>query len=266
MVGKAASTTRKRVQVAGVSTTFLDAGCGRAIVALHGIPTSSALFEPLLPHLAGYRLIAPDLIGQGGTETPVGARLDYAAYQEHLAAFLATVAPDEFDLIVHDLGGVLGLEWAADHPRRVRRIIVLSTGVTWSFRVGFLLHAANLLFGTALLRLGLPWTLKGHGKLEPSLVDTWVAPWTRRRLLRGLDLFAPAHLARLRAKLGHIQAPVLLIWGREDDVFPLSFARGIVERLPQSKLVIVPRCGHWSPLDAGEDVARYILEFLAAAR
>lgn len=254
---------RERVSIDGVSTAFLDAGRGATIVALHGVPTSSALFEPLLPHLGGYRLLAPDLLGQGGTESPANGPLDYAAYHAHLDAFLATVAPREFCLLVHDLGGVLGLEWAADHPERVRSLIVLSTTVTWSLRVE-VLFGANLLFGRPLVRLAMPAALKRPRALAPSLVETWAAPWTRRRALQGLDLFARAHLTRLRAKLARLDLPSLLIWGENDDVFPLSSARAIAGRLSQSTLVTIPRCGHWSTLDAPEEVARHINDFLSS--
>jgi pimeloyl-ACP methyl ester carboxylesterase len=247
----------------GIATAFLDAGVGDTIVALHGVPTSSALFEPLLPHLHGYRLLAPDILGQGDTQAPSGGPLDYSACKAQIDSFLAAVPPRELHLMVHDLGGIIGLEWAADHPERVRSVVVLSTTVTWSFRVSVIL-AANLLFGRRLLRRAMPATLKRPAQLAPSLIDKWAAPWTRRRLLRGMDLFAAEHLARLRLKLQSIRAPVLLIWGEEDDIFPLSHARRITERIPQAKLVTIPRCGHWSPLDATEEVARYVVEFLNA--
>lgn len=236
-------------------------GSGATIVALHGVPTSSALYEPLIPLLNGYRLIVPDLLGQGDTETPVTGSLAFAAYKDHLDSFLATVAPREFCLVVHDLGGILGLEWAADHPERVRGIVILSTTVTWSPRID-LIQAANVLFGRSLLRYGMRWTLKGSRQLDESIIQKWIEPWTRRRMLRGLDLFRPAHLRRLRAKLRNIHAPVLLIWGRADDVFPPSHARRIIEGLPHAALVTIPRCGHWSVLDATEEVSRHIVDFL----
>jgi pimeloyl-ACP methyl ester carboxylesterase len=256
---------RERVSLDGVATAFLDAGVGDAVVALHGVPTSSALFEPLLPHLRGYRLLAPDIIGQGDTATPATGPLDYLACKAHVDSFLAIVPPRELHLIVHDLGGIIGLEWAADHPQRVRSVVILSTTVTWSLRVGVIL-AANLLFGRALLRAAMPATLKGTTQLAPSLVERWTAPWTRRRLLRGMDLFAARHLARLRFKLHNIRVPVLLIWGEDDDIFPLSSARQIAELIPQARLATIPRCGHWSPLDATEEVARYVVEFLDSTR
>jgi haloalkane dehalogenase len=254
---------RKQVSVAGVSTTFLDVGSGSTTVALHGVPTSSVLFEPLIPGLSGYRLIAPDLLGQGDTETPVTGSLSYAAYKNHLDAFLAAVSPGDFWLLVHDLGGILGLEWAADHPARVRGIVVLSTTVTWSVRVD-LIQAANLLCGRAILPFGMRRTLKSSRKIDRSIIRTWAQPWTRRRLLRGLDLFGVTHLDRVRAKLGTIQAPVLLIWGVDDDIFPTSHANRIIQRIPHASLLTVPHCGHWSTLDAPEQVASHIVDFMQA--
>jgi haloalkane dehalogenase len=256
---------RERLSLGGAATAFLDAGAGDAVVALHGVPTSSALFEPLLPYLRGYRLLAPDMLGQGDTTASAEGPLDYSACKAQIDSFLEIVPPREIHLIVHDLGGIIGLEWAADHPERVRSVVVLSTTVTWSFRVGVIL-AANLLLGRGLLRRAMPATLKRPVRLAPALLDKWAAPWTRRRLLRGLDLFAEEHLARLRFKLPSIRAPVSLIWGENDDIFPVSHARQITERIPQAKLVTIPRCGHWSPLDATEEVARYVVEFLTATR
>ena len=256
------SAIRKTASIKGISTAFLDQGSGEAIVACHGIPTSSALFEPLLPSLSDYRLIAPDLLGQGDTEVPARGSLGYAAYAEHLFAFLEAVPPPTFHLVVHDFGGVLGLEWASSHVERVKTLVVLSTTVTWSLRVGGLIYVANLIFGTAFVRWGMRTTLRRRKTLEPSLVESWVRPWSRRRLLRGLDHFAPSHLRRVRSKLQNLRMPVLLIWGDQDNVFPLACASSIVKALPQAKLVSVPQCGHWSPLDAPEEIAQHIVTFL----
>ena len=254
-------TNREQVSVEGISTTFLAAGTGPTIVALHGVPTSSALFEPLLPHLRGHRLIAPDLIGHGGTAVPPHGPLDHRAYKAHLDSFLAAVPPREFCLLVHDLGGVLGLEWAAEHPERVRRLIVLSTTVTWSLRIEAVIYA-NLLFGRSFVRRAMPAALRREGRLAPKLAETWAAPWTRQRALDGRDLFGRVHLDRLRSKLARLDMPAVLIWGEDDNVFPLSSARALAAGLPHATIATIPRCGHWSVLDAPDEVARLVRQFL----
>jgi haloalkane dehalogenase len=256
--------TRKYIRLGNISTSFLDIGRGEAIVALHGIPTSSALFEPLLPFLNGYRLIAPDLLGQGHTEEPQAGSLGYEAYENHLRMFMETLPPEQFHLLIHDLGGVLGLEWASDNPGRVKAIIILSTTITGSLRVG-MLYVANLLFGKSLLRWGMPRTLKRPKALDPSLIEEWAKPWSRRRILLGADHFASHHLRRIRSKLESIGVPVLAIWGQEDDLFPISHARRILKALPQAQMVTIKGCGHWSVLDAPEEVAGHIVKFLSVS-
>lgn len=255
---------RQHVELNGIPTAYLDHGEGEPIVALHGIPTSSLLFAPLLPCLHHYRLIAPDLLGQGHTEVPPTGPLDYSAYADHLRAFLEVVPPTRFHLVVHDLGGVLGLDRATDHVERVQSLIILSTTLTESLRVGTLLYAANVVFGQSVLRWGMPSTLTRPQSLDPALKEEWIRPWSRRRILRGTDHFARHHLRRIRAKLDRLRMPILIVWGEQDNIFPLRHASNIIQALPQAQLRVIPQCGHWSPVDTPDDIAQSMVEFFQA--
>lgn len=257
--------TARQTIVDGLRTAYFDVGEGVPIIALHGIPTSSALFAPLIPHMAGYRLIAPDLLGQGQTEVPRSGRLDFAAYFRHLKAFLDDFAPPTFHLLVHDFGAVLGLAWAADHATRLQSIIVLSTTVTFSVRVAWL-YAANLVLGRAALRWLMPWTLKRERVVPPETLREWARPWTRQRLLRGIDHFSPRRLRHVRQRLVFLTRPVLLIWGEDDEVFPTSHADVLRRTLPQATFVTIPKCGHWAPLDAPHEVADLVRAFCSQSR
>jgi haloalkane dehalogenase len=256
---------RRFVNVAGVQTAYLDAGEGSdAVVALHGVPTSSELFEPLLPALAGFRLIAPDLVAQGQTAAPPGL-LGWSTYAHHLAAFLDAVAPHRFDLVVHDLGGLLGLDWAGRHPDRVRRLVVLSTTVTATFRWMALWTAMwgfELVAGAAGVRRAIVGLGKRPGAIPPDLAVRWSQPWTRGRVLRSLDLLAPWRLGAVAERLGSVRSPALLVWGERDEVFPPEYAAPIVAALPGAELRIVPGAGHWSMLDAPEVVGGHVASFL----
>jgi pimeloyl-ACP methyl ester carboxylesterase len=258
------SLARRFVDVAGVRTAYLDAGAGEPVVAIHGVPTSSELFEPLLPALGGLRLLAPDLVGQGETATPSGA-LGWDRYATHLAAFLAAVAPPRFDLVVHDLGGPLGLEWAIHHPGRVRRLVVLSTTVSASLRWAALwtaIWALELAGGAAGVRRAALALARRRGSIAPDLADRWARPWTRARVLRSLDLLAPWRLGAIRRGLAALDVPALVVWGDRDEVFPAESARPILDALPGAQLRIVPGAGHWSMLDAPEVVGANLAAFL----
>lgn len=147
------------------------------------------------------------------------------------------VPPEDFHFLVHDLGGVLGLEWAAEHVERVKSVTILSTTLTGSFRVGRALYMANLIVGPRFLRWGMRFTLR-RTQLETALLEEWVKPWSRRRILRGTDHFALHHLQRVHSQLQSIQVPVLVIWGKQDNIFPLLHASHIVRMFPNAKTVL----------------------------
>lgn len=260
---------RRFVHVGGVRTAYLDVGAGEPVVALHGIPTSSELFDPLLPALAGLRVIAPDLLGQGETAVPSRGRLGHAEYSAHLAAFLDVVAPPTFHLVVHDFGGVLGLEWAAAHPERLRTLVVLSTTASFTLRWAVLVklrRMKNLLGGapTILKRiLDIP---KQPDAIDAALAGRWARPWTRRRALRGRDHYARRHLRGVKQGLARINAPALILWGDRDEVFPRRYAKRIRKRLSNAELNVIEGGGHWLPLDAPWRAGEEIAEFIRRAR
>jgi haloalkane dehalogenase len=256
----------RRQQIGGLNTCWLDVGTGEMIVALHGIPTSSTLFQPLVAYLTDYRLVAPDLLGQGQTETPSLGKLVFSAYMRHLSQFLETVADPQVHLVVHDFGGLLGIRWACEHPQRIKSLVILSTLHSWDVRWFFtccLVYGGNLVMGQSFDQWALNASLKAaHGRFK-ELMQNWSRPWTRRRILRGFDHFAPDHARKNRLALAELRAPTLIVWGENDVVFPIFQAKRFSTTVPHAKLVTIPGCGHWSPIDAPERVGQAIADFLA---
>ncbi len=133
---------RKRRQPIGdgLSLAYLEEGDGPTVVLLHGNPTSSYLWRHTIPPLvaAGYRCVAPDLLGMGDSDRladPGPGSYRFAAHAEALDAFLAAQVPAEgAALVLHDWGSGLGFDWARRHPDQVRAIAyteAIVTPVTW---------------------------------------------------------------------------------------------------------------------------------------
>ena len=252
---------RKSEIAAGVETAYLDVGSGPALVALHGMRTSSQLFVPLLPHLDGYRLIAPDLLGHGRTRAPEAGRMDHAAYAQHLREFLDLVPPRSFHLMVHGLGGLLGLAWATMRPERVESLTILSTagaGSGWRSVKSVAMHGWNLIAGRSAVRVA-----GGFGPGVPDeIVREWIEPWTRRRVLRGVNHFGRDHVKAAMEGLGSLRLPALVVWGGKDRVFPKRHAEHIRATLPHARWIELPNAGHYTPLDAPEELAREVVAFI----
>ena len=117
--------------VEGVRTFVRDQGEGEAVLCVHGVPVSSYVWRRLLPELAarGLRGVAPDLLGLGLTGRPARADYSWTGLGAHLAATVDALGLDRLHLVVHDIGGPVGLEAAARLGDRVASVTLLDTVV-----------------------------------------------------------------------------------------------------------------------------------------
>jgi pimeloyl-ACP methyl ester carboxylesterase len=139
-----ATTTYRRIPVDGVDIFYREAGVSSAptIVLLHGFPSSSREFDPLIPLLATrYHVVAPDFPGFGQSEAPPPS--SYAYTFDHLAAtttrFLEQLGIERYSLYLHDYGGPVGFRMMQLHPERLRALIIQNAnayqeglGVKWA--------------------------------------------------------------------------------------------------------------------------------------
>jgi pimeloyl-ACP methyl ester carboxylesterase len=123
------STTYKTIAVNGLNIFYREAGPsnGPAILLLHGFPSSSRMFDTLMPLLADrYHLIAPDYPGFGNSEAPSPEKFAYTfdAIADIVDKFTQAIHLDRYALYVQDYGGPVGYKLAVAHPERVTGLIV----------------------------------------------------------------------------------------------------------------------------------------------
>ena len=111
---------------------YLDEGAGDVIFCLHGQPSWSYLYRKMIPIFvdAGYRVIAPDMIGFGRSDKPT-EREDYT-YANHVAwirELIENLELNNITLVCQDWGGLIGLRVAAENPDRFARIVAANTGL-----------------------------------------------------------------------------------------------------------------------------------------
>src|SRR3954469_12855362 len=119
----------RRIQIDGVSIFFREAGPKDAptLLLLHGLPSSSRMFEPLFARLsADYHLIAPDYPGFGHSDWPDPKTFAYTFdhYAEIIGHFTEALGLGHYTLYMQDYGGPVGFRMALEHPDRVDAVIV----------------------------------------------------------------------------------------------------------------------------------------------
>ena len=283
-------TTYNTVKVKGLDIFYREAGPKDAptILLLHGFPTSSHMFRNLIPALADrFHLVAPDYPGFGYSSMPGVREFEYTF--DNLAtvidAFTSELKLTKYVLYVQDYGAPVGYRLAVKHPERVQGLIVQNgnaydEGIAnafwdplrayWKDRTPA--NAAPLL--KALEVDGTRWQYT-HGVRRPESIspDTWHLD---QALLNRpgnkdiqLQLFYdygsnPRHYAEWQAFFRRYQPPTLIVWGKNDEIFPAAGAQPYVRDLPQAKLHLLDT-GHFALEEEGVTIARLIREFFASA-
>ena len=116
-------------EAGSVGSFVREAGDGPAVVLVHGVPTSSFLYRKLIDPLAeaGLRAVAFDFPGLGLAERPDGFDYSWSGLARWMGEAIEALGIDRCHLVVHDIGGPIGCEWAVRNPERVLTLTALNT-------------------------------------------------------------------------------------------------------------------------------------------
>jgi pimeloyl-ACP methyl ester carboxylesterase len=254
-------------------------------VLIHGITSSADTWVPAMAGLAGkYTVIAPDLLGHGGSDKPRG---DYSlgAYASSVRDLLSALGHDRVTIVGHSLGGGVAMQFGYQFPERTERLVLVSSGGLGR-EVSFLLRAA---------------ALPGAELVLPFLVPGWLggaingAGWAGNRMGVRLPLdvaemvrgFLSLNDAGARAAFMHTirsvmdpggqrisgldrlylaaSVPTLIVWGDRDPIIPVAHAYSAHASMPGSRLEVFKSSGHFPHRDDPLRFVHLLCEFLAAS-
>jgi haloalkane dehalogenase len=256
---------------------YLEAGEGDPILLLHGFPTSSHLYRNILPELARtHRVIALDLPGYGLSDKPLDVTYDFDFYADVISSLLAALGISETNLVVHDLGGPVGLYWAVQHPQRVQSVVLLNTLVypetSWAVKLFLLAMRTPVLRDYLVSPKGIVAAMKfgvvQKKRLNRAILTPYTAPFedpaARKALIKAGSGLGIKGLAKIAKGLPSLEAPLRLIYGEKDRVLPdVAKTMQRVQRAhPNAQLTALPNCGHFLQEDDPDQVAQLIAEFL----
>jgi pimeloyl-ACP methyl ester carboxylesterase len=276
----------RTVKVDGLSIFYRDAGPKDApvILLLHGLPSSSRMFQPLLTRIAdSYHLIAPDYPGFGHSDWPDPKEFAYTF--DHTASvmddFTQTLGLSRYTLYMQDYGGPVGFRMALAHPERVQALIVQDAvahneglGANWATRRAFW---ADRQTNEEALRKNLlsPATTKTRHVGDDPNVDLYDPDlWTDEYAFLNSpgqaqiqsDLFYDyrtnvENYPKWQAWMQKKQPSLLVIWGKHD----LSFDPGEPERyrkdVPKAEVYVLD-AGHFALDTKADEIAALVSRFM----
>jgi len=253
-----------------VRVRYVDSGQGPTVVLIHGFGSAIETWEPVLPALSDYRVLALDLKGFGWTDRPEG---DYSpAEQARLVLALMDAQGVEDAVVVgHSYGASVALSLALTAPDRVRALALYDAWV-YHEQLPTLFHWARA-DGVGEALFGAFYAERPDDKMALAFYDPTIIP---ESLIEDVEaaLDRPgtraAALAAVRdmrfedveGTYASILQPTLLIWGREDGVALLEYGERLSTDLPNAELHVLPRCGHFPQIESTATSNRLLQEFL----
>jgi len=267
---------------------YLDEGQGDPIVMVHGNPSWSFYYRDLVLRLRDrYRCIVPDHIGCGLSDKPGDDKYDYTFTQR--VADLDTLLNqlnlgDNITLVVHDWGGMIGMNWAVQNPHRVKRLVILNTAAfhlpaTKSFPWQLWLARDTALGAMLVSRFnafsrGAAWVGCTRERMSPELQSAYTAPYNSvenriatLRFVQDIPLRPGDRnydvITDVESKLSRFRnIPTFIGWGMKDFVFDKHFLHRWLELLPEAEVHRYDKCGHYILEDAKVELLPLIDDFL----
>jgi pimeloyl-ACP methyl ester carboxylesterase len=276
----------RTVKVDGLSIFYREAGPKDApvLLLLHGLPSSSRMFQPLLTRLAdNYHLVAPDYPGFGQSDWPDPKKFAYTF--DHIAEvmnhFTEAIGLAHYTLYMQDYGGPVGFRMSLAHPERVQTLIVQDAvahdtglGANWKARRAFWADRAPNESALRSNLLSLATTRTRHLGSDPDVERYDPNLWTDEFYFLNQpgqpdiqsDLFYdyrtnvkdyPKWQAWMRAK----QPRLLVIWGKYELSFDPSEPEAYRRDVPTAEVHIVDG-GHFALDTAADQIAQLVRSFM----
>lgn len=280
------TTHYKTISVDGLSIFYREAGPKDApvILLLHGLPSSSRMFEPLFHRLSDrYHLIAPDYPGFGHSDWPNPKTFAYTFdhIAEVMVRFTEALSLPRYSLYMQDYGGPVGFRMVLAHPERIESLIVQDAvahneglGANWKTRRAFWADRAPNESALRTNLLSMEATRTRHVGSDPNVErydpDLWTDEYNflnspgqgdiQTELFydyrTNVDAY-PKWQAWMREKQPHL----LVLWGKYEMSFDISEPEAFRRDVPKAEVHILDG-GHFALTTSADEIATLIRGFL----
>jgi haloalkane dehalogenase len=260
---------------------YVDEGSGAPILCLHGAPTWAYLYRHMIPPLSeAHRVVVPDFIGFGRSDklTDVDAYA-FDLHYDTLRAFIEATGLMDVTLVVQDWGGLLGLTYAAEHPERIVRLVILNTflptGEEEKSRAflawrRFVENTPDLPIGTVVRR-----GLAEPDRLSEAEEAAYDAPFPTPESKAGAvawPLLVPMEpddpvaevMRETRARLAEWSKPAFELFAPGDPILggAQGFFRSLIPTASEQPEVTIDDAGHFLQEEQGPEIAQHVRAFV----
>ncbi|MFZ5449029.1 MAG: alpha/beta fold hydrolase [Thermodesulfobacteriota bacterium] len=271
---------QKTFDYQNLKINYFEAGNGPPLILLHGFGGCSYSWRFLAPALTKERRVYTlDLKGYGLSDKPADGKYAVSDQADLVAAFIRSQDLHDLVIIGHSMGGAVTLmtylQVRQDQPARVKALVLIDSAgypqkMPWFIRLAKLPGIGGV--GSRVIS---PWFASYlvlrkcyyyDDRITEEQINTYAyygsLPGARQALVQTARQIVPNDFDTLTTQYKTVSVPVLIIWGEEDKVVPLEVGKKFKRDIPNSQLVILPKCGHIPPEEEPGETTRIIRGFL----
>jgi pimeloyl-ACP methyl ester carboxylesterase len=252
-----------------------DEGEGDAVVCVHGLGGSANTFTPLMPALARHRVVRIELPGSARSHRAEGG-LSIARFVACVRQVCERAGIARAHMVGHSMGTIVLQHLAVEAPQLVRSLALFGPLMAPpdAAKAAIRARGEKALGGgavamheitLALLNASLSADTRERQPLAVAFVRESLMRQDAEGYARSCFALAEAHAAAVE----RIEAPVLLVTGEDDAVAPPQGVRALGDKLRASRsvrVVVLPKCGHWTPVERVDECGRELAAFLGGVR
>ena len=280
-VGVEALGERHEAQLSSGPIEYFDAGSGPPLLLLHGLMLDATFWRKVVPGLREqFRVLTPTL-PLGGHRLPMRADADLTppAIAALVAELLDSLDVDDVIVVGNDTGGAIAQLLVTRHPERVKALVLTPSDAfkhffPWQFKSlqalawvpGAARPTGELLRSAAARRSFVGFGLLTKHGIADDVTASWVAPVQgsreiRRDLVKVLRGVNAKHTMAAAEALPGFDRPTLLLWAREDRVFPTADADRLASLLPDARVELVDDSHTYIPEDQPDRLVEALIRF-----
>ena len=232
-------------------------GQGETLILLHGLFGTLDNFQYLLKDFGKtYNVIAPIM---PVFELPL-RHVSVAGLVDFMVGFVDFKKLSKFHILGNSLGGHIALLYALKEPSHVLSIILTGSSGLYEKAMGTTFPRRE---DKEYIRKKIQSTFYDPASASDAMIDeVFAAVNDRGKVIRAISMAKSALRHNLADKLGQINTPALLIWGKQDAITPPFVGEKFKELLPNSTLFFIDKCGHAPMLERPEEFNKYLTDFL----
>jgi len=253
---------------------YHDLGEGPAVLFLHGSgPGASghSNFKLNYPAIAraGFRCIVPDTLGFGFSSMPTDAHYTLEFMVDGAKRLIDALGIDRLAVVGNSMGGAMSIRLALDWPERVTRLVLMAPGgledrETYLAMRGIKRMVKALFGGGGLDRKSLRRVFELQLYDPSEITEETLDERLQIAAEQPREVVSTMRIPNQTDRLAELRCPVLGFWGTDDHFCPVSGAMKLAERVPDCRVTLLSRCGHWVMVEHPELFNARTIEFLDA--